>query len=579
MMRPLHACLLLSACLLPIPAFAQEEADDGQRGIATAPTVLEEMEARDAAVPDLDRTPVLPGADEPGSDARLAVAPAVYVQQIRLDGNTLLDSGEVADLVSPYEGRSVSIEELYELRQRLSMAYFDRGYVNSGVVLPDQKVEAGVVRFESVTGRLGEVELSGNKALNDAFWRQRLAAVSADALQINDVQSTLRVIEQHPLVRRIEAQLMPGVEPGDSTLKLRVHENRRWRAVFGADNHRSPSLGGEQISVGVSNLSLSGRGDPLDVQVSGADGLGNYGLAYAFPFKAGKWTLRAYASEGDAEIVEAPFDAIDIESKTRTVGTELSYVRLRTPENSVAPFMGIEVQHSESTLLDQPFSFSPGEIDGEADSTALVLGVDWARRTLDQVLALRLSYRAGLSLFGARVNTTPIDGVQSMDKHFQALRLQVQHVRRLDWLDSEVHVRGAFQLARNPLLPVEKMPVGGAYSVRGYRENLLVRDNAVVGSLEWRVPLFAAARSGSGFDAKALTVALFSDFGQSWDQGSRLPSGRKERIYSVGLGLLWRPLPGLSADVYYGHALNDLPFVGDDIQDDGWHLRLGYQVF
>jgi hemolysin activation/secretion protein len=138
-------------------------------------------------------------------------------------------------------------------------------------------------------------------------------------------------------------------------------------------------------------------------------------------------------------------------------------------------------------------------------------------------------------------------------------------------------MRSTFQIAHDPLLPVEKMPVGGVHSVRGYRENLLVRDNGLTASLEWRLPLFPNGRRKAGFDAGALTMAAFADFGQSWDQDTGLPSDSKERIYSVGAGALWQPLPTVGAQLYYGEGLKDLATGGDDLQDRGWHFRVNYQ--
>ncbi len=122
------------------------------------------------------------------------------------------------------------------------------------------------------------------------------------------------------------------------------------------------------------------------------------------------------------------------------------------------------------------------------------------------------------------------------------------------------------------------MPIGGFYSVRGYRENILVRDNGFVASAEWRLPLFADRQRPDGWDWRSLTVAAFADYGTSWDQDTGLPSDEKERIYSIGAGAIWTPLPGLSGYVYYGEALNDLETAGDDLQDRGWHFRISYRL-
>ena len=45
---------------------------------------------------------------------------------------------ELEALTAPYENRPISFETLQELRQTLSHRYVERGYVTSGVVLPDQ---------------------------------------------------------------------------------------------------------------------------------------------------------------------------------------------------------------------------------------------------------------------------------------------------------------------------------------------------------------------------------------------------------------------------------------------------------
>ena len=79
------------------------------------------------------------------------------------------------------------------------------------------------------------------------------------------------------------------------------------------------------------------------------------------------------------------------------------------------------------------------------------------------------------------------------------------------------------------LLALEQMAVGGVNTVRGYRENQLVRDRAVVASLEFRVPLLFN-KAGAGI----LELAPFFDFGGGWDvHEDRHP----ETIASTGIGL------------------------------------------
>ena len=46
---------------------------------------------------------------------------------------------------------------------------------------------------------------------------------------------------------------------------------------------------------------------------------------------------------------------------------------------------------------------------------------------------------------------------------------------------------------------------------------------------------------------------------------------------SVGVGLLWHPLPGLSMELYRGVHLVDLHNTGDSLQDRGLHYALAYR--
>jgi hemolysin activation/secretion protein len=111
--------------------------------------------------------------------------------------------------------------------------------------------------------------------------------------------------------------------------------------------------------------------------------------------------------------------------------------------------------------------------------------------------------------------------------------------------------------------------------VRGYRENQLVRDNAVTASLELRLPVFV---DDKGNDTANFQVIPFVDWGQAWDKEATNQTDEKLDIASVGLGFAWQPVKGVNLNVFWGEALEDdvKNENGDDLQDDGLHFSLGY---
>ena len=66
------------------------------------------------------------------------------------------------------------------------------------------------------------------------------------------------------------------------------------------------------------------------------------------------------------------------------------------------------------------------------------------------------------------------------------------------------------QLSNDHLFPLEQIAVGGRYSVRGYREFTLIRDNAAMGSIE------ARCRSIRRRPGSIRSLAPFFDFGHGW---------------------------------------------------------------
>ena len=90
------------------------------------------------------------------------------------------------------DGREVSAADLETLRDRLTLAYVQRGYVNSGVVLPDQAIDDGLVTFQAVEGRLSEIivtavldkDVRAHLKESSRFWvvRPRLGAGGVSGL-------------------------------------------------------------------------------------------------------------------------------------------------------------------------------------------------------------------------------------------------------------------------------------------------------------------------------------------------------------------------------------------------------------
>ncbi len=149
-------------------------------------------------------------------------------------------------------------------------------------------------------------------------------------------------------------------------------------------------------------------------------------------------------------------------------------------------------------------------------------------------------------------------------------------MRQLEFLRTQVLSRATAQLSPDHLFPLEQVAVGGRFSVRGYREFALVRDNAVLASLEARVPIPIPLVSPA--ERETLFVAPFVDFGHSWS--SEIGTLHPRTLASVGAGIIWNlPWKDSRFELYYGKQLNRLEVGHGNLQDHGIHLQVIISAF
>lgn len=528
-------------------------------------------------LPTLPKLPPLPKEDLP-----LSSVARIYIKKFHFEGNNVFSEEKLAKIAQSYEQRELTAEQLQEIKNEITNAYIQEGYINSGAIIPDQKVNDGVVTIKIIEGKLFQVEVSGNKSLRTSYIRKRLENYPKDKiLNINSIQEKLQLLQQNSLFKRINAELGPGVKLGEGILKIHVDEARPYQLQFSFNNHRSPSVGAYRGELegwhrNFTGLFGKGWGDTLYIRYGLTEGLNDYTLRYLLPLSHYGTTLSFNVERSDSEVIESPFNQLDVESEADTYAITLNHPLLKKPNKSLELALKLEKRTSKTFLLGRPFSFSPGVRQGESDISVIRFSQDWLDRSRIHVLAARSSFNFGVDALDSTIND---DG--SPDSKFFTWLGQFQYVRRLDSLKNEhlkmsqILFRIDLQWADQDLLPLEKFSIGGASTVRGYRENQLTRDSGLISSLEWRIPVWRLPISGLSKNPEdgRLEIAPFMDYGRAWNADSDTPTPKD--IYSIGLGLRWAPNQDIHTELYWGKALRDLPEPEDkDWQDNGVHFEL-----
>jgi hemolysin activation/secretion protein len=552
--RALRAATVAGACALAFGAHAAETSD------LTLPAMRDFEPAASAVESTLP-----PLVTENSSPGTLAAGARVFVRGYVMRGNRVLGDAELARLLEPYTHRSLGFEDLQAACDRVTRAYVERGYVSSWASLPDQRLASGMVEIQITEGVIDRVAVRTDGRLRRSYLEARLWRVMDGPLQVGRVERELQLLERDPNVRSVKGAVVPGQERGVSSLELDVAEERGLSALLELDNGISPSVGGERSRIELAHTDLTGWGDELRAHYGRTHGLVEMGGSYELPLGSRDTTLRLFATGSDSEVVEEPFDDFEIESRSASYGVTLSQPILHSLTSELDLFLGAEHRRSKSFLLGQAFSFAEGVEQGLSKISVLRAGASYLHATQLQAFAARVTLSRGT---GALRATTSHDA-DTPDSRFLSVLTQLQYARRLPLFGAQIVARADVQLSDDPLLGLEQFSVGGQSSVRGYRENALVRDNGYAASLELRIPILQR------WDGRlAIELTPFYDVGRAWSRGRRRSDAMT--LASAGIGMRIALPAQLTLELYWADDLRELPDAraDDDLQDRGFHFRV-----
>lgn len=412
-------CIATPTCLA-LSAVAQSTPPPGVTIPPTAPGAVEQTIPNPSASPRPlpGETPTLPPLPElqspPTQESPEVTSPSgerFFIKKVEVLGNTVLQD-EIAKLIQPYENRSVTFEELLELRSAIIQLYIKNGYITSGAFLPNnQDLSSGIVKIQVVEGELEQVKIGGLRRLRSGYVRSRIIRATSTPLNQKHLEEALQLLQLDPLIERVNAELAAGSTPGHNILRVSLKEASAFHAAIAVENNQSPSIGSVQGSLEVSHDNVLGFGDRLSAKYGRTEGLNLYDINYTIPVNARNGTLSFRYNNGDSRIIEEDFRDVGIRSETQTYSLGFRQPLTRTPTSEFALSLGLDLRRSQTYILDDiPFSFTEGPEDGKAKVTVIRFSQDWVNRGTRRVLAARSQFSLGIDAFDATINNTGTDG-------------------------------------------------------------------------------------------------------------------------------------------------------------------------
>ncbi|NEP38228.1 MAG: BamA/TamA family outer membrane protein [Okeania sp. SIO2H7] len=487
----------------------------------------------------------------------------VTIQQFNFQGNTKFSNEELQQQLTPYLNKAIAFNQLIAARTAITEYYTKNNYITSGAFIPPQTItENGTVTIQVVEGKIDEIDINIEGRLNENYIKSRLEKATIAPINQDKLLSALQLLQLDPLIDNISAELSAGVRPDTSVLAVEVVTANPWQIAAITNNGRVPSVGTFRRGIEVGHGNLTGMGDSFNTLYTNTDGSDLVELSYAIPVNSRNGRIEMFYRYQDNEVIESPFERLDIQSNSHTYELTFRQPIIQTPRQEFSVGVGATRRDSQTSVLGENFPLSAGaNDDGETKLSILQFFQDYQLRGDNQVLALNSQFNIGLGILDATVNS------DEPDSRFFYWRGQGQWVRELA-TDTLLVVGGDVQLSPSELVPLERFGLGGYRSVRGYRQDTRLTDNGVLGTVELRLPVPWVSGKNRLFQ-----VVPFIDGGVAWNSDGEEVSGTNA-LAAVGVGLQVKLWDRINMRLDYGIPLVDVDSRDRTAQEDGFYFSV-----
>ncbi|MBD2511077.1 ShlB/FhaC/HecB family hemolysin secretion/activation protein [Nostoc muscorum FACHB-395] len=496
----------------------------------------------------------------------------IVVERFEVIGSTVFSPEELAVATAEFTKRPISLSEVYQARSKITDLYVRNGYITSGAYIPPQTIQSGVVKIQVVEGKLEDIQVTGTRRLNPNYVRSRLAIATSAPLNRQRLLEALQLLQLNPLIQNVSAELSAGSRTGSSLLEVKVSEAKTFSSQIVLDNGRSPSVGSFRRRLQLNEANLLGLGDALGVAYTNTDGSNSLDANYTLPLNPRNGTLTFNYGITSSNVIEPPFDVLDIHSDSRYYELTFRQPIVQTPTQEFALGLTASRRESDISSLLQREGFpgsvlSPGaDEQGHTKVSAFRFFQEWTSRNSREVIALRSQFSLGIDILSPTINQN------APDSRFFAWQGQAQWVRLLA-PETLMLLRLNTQLASRTLLPLEQFGLGGQDSIRGYRQDYLLTDNGTFVSAEVQVPILRLPKIDS-----TLQVVPFVDFGVGWNSSDR-ENPNPNTLAAVGLGLRWSQGDRFTVRLDWGVPLISVESNERTLQENGLYFSLLYNPF
>jgi hemolysin activation/secretion protein len=216
-----------------------------------------------------------------------------------VDGATLLTAKDFDQVVAPYVGKNKDFSDVQHALEAVEELYAQRGFSAVHVLLPEQELQAGTVRFQVIESRFGKVTVKDNHFTSEANVLRAIPSVHPGVVPIaKEISSELRLANENP-ARQMNVVLKSGEQDDTVDASIVVIDSKPSTWNVTADNSGTTETGESRVGLSYRYANLFDRDNvaQLQTQISPQymDRVRVFGGSYKIPFYASGNSLEFFA--------------------------------------------------------------------------------------------------------------------------------------------------------------------------------------------------------------------------------------------------------------------------------------------
>ena len=469
------------------------------------------------------------------------------LRSIDISGNSIYSDEKIKSMLNVKEGEILNLRQLNTDLSNIEGNYRKDGYILAK--LRDISIdESGNLSLQFNEGILEGYAVKGNDKTKDYVITREMRMKPGEVFNSQKARRSMQRVYNLGYFEDVSVRLLPGEkDPNNIIMELTVIEKRTGSFGIGAGYSSQDGLLG-MISIGDTNFRGTGDSVRAMYEFGGDDGdSSGYSISYTKPWldeKETSGTFRIYNRKYEYDDYDNNGDDVETYDK-KNEGYELNFGR---PINEYTTnFLGFRINKTEYRgHVDGPYNRENETewLDNNFGETRSIVASQ-VRDTRDNIYFPTEGSRTSIGIeyagLGGDFDYTKL--TLSGQKYYKVGHAQV------------IALRGSIGYANEDLPENAQFQVGGQNSVRGYRDDQLIGNTMVMGTVEYRFPL-----------ANKVQGALFTDIGDAWGGKNYGPWNDIEDDLnlhaSVGVGMqLQTPIGALRLDYGWGEDGGRLHFT------------------